>query len=139
MRNARSGMSRRGFIGGSMTAVGALSAGMLEVPAKAFGGQINLNPSLPLDALKPMGTPDEAYWWKVRSQFNLMDGLTFMNNGTLGPVPHVVTEANVRYFREIAEDPSNGYRNPDIDAVREKVAAFVGAAPEEIALTRSTT
>ena len=96
-------------------------------------------PTLPSADLKPAGPLDEAYWWKVRSQFNILDGMTFMNNGTEGPVPRVVTEANERFFREIAENPSNNYRREEVDVVRGAVAEFVGANPDEIALTRSTT
>ena len=139
MRNARLEMSRRGFIGGTMTAaVGGLSAGVWEARARAFGGQ-NPLPALALDALQPSGALDEAYWWKVRSQFNIVDGLTFMNNGMLGPMPRVVFEANERYMREIMENPTDGGRAAEIDKVREKVARFVGATADEIALTRSTT
>ena len=79
------------------------------------------------------------YWWKVRSQFNILDGMTFMNNGTEGPVPRVVVEANEKFFREIAENPSNNYRREEVDVVRGIVAKFVNADPGEIALTRSTT
>ena len=62
-----------------------------------------------------------------------------MNNGTLGPMPRVVFDANERYMREIMEDPTNSGRAEEIDKVREKVAQFVGATADEIALTRSTT
>jgi hypothetical protein len=82
---------------------------------------------------------DETYWWRVRSQFNLVDGLTFMNNGTLGPVPKVVQDENDRVAREIGSDPTNGYRNEELHEKRKGLARFVGAAPEEIAYTRSTT
>ena len=44
-------------------------------------------PTLSVANLKPSGPLDEAYWWKIRSQFNMLDGMTFMNNGTEGPVP----------------------------------------------------
>ena len=139
MKHAYSGMSRRGFIGGTMTAaVGGFAAGLGEANARAFGGQ-SLTPALSLDSLKPTGQLDEAYWWKVRSQFNVVDGLTYMNNGTLGPMPRVVFDANERYMREIMEDPTNSGRAEEIDKVREKVAQFVGATADEIALTRSTT
>ncbi|HEV3140555.1 MAG TPA: hypothetical protein VGY57_08575, partial [Vicinamibacterales bacterium] len=84
MRHAQSGFSRRGFLGGTATAaIGGLAGGLFEARARAFGGQ-SLVPALPLDNLRPNGPLDEAYWWKVRSQFNIVDGLTFMNNGTLG-------------------------------------------------------
>jgi selenocysteine lyase/cysteine desulfurase len=138
MANREFGVSRRGFIGGTVGAAVGAASGMVPGRAFAYGGQ---DPKvLPgLDALKPSGPLDEAYWWKVRSQFNIVDGMTFMNNGTEGPVPRVVTEANERYFREIAEDPSNNYRREEVDKVRERLAAFVGATPEEIAVTRSTT
>jgi len=131
--------SRRGFIGGTLTAaVGGFAAGLSDAHAHAFGGQ-SLTPALSLDAIKSTGQPDEAYWWKVRSQFNVVDGLTYMNNGTLGPMPRVVFDANERYMREIMEDPTNSGRAEEIDKVREKVAQFVGATADEIALTRSTT
>ena len=138
MSKNQSALSRRGFIGTSVGAVGALSAGVFEARAGAFGQQ-NLKPGLSLDALKPAGALDDAYWWKVRSQFNIVDGLTFMNNGTLGPMPKVVFEANERYMREIMENPTDGGHADELEQVREKVAQFVGATADEIALTRSTT
>jgi selenocysteine lyase/cysteine desulfurase len=108
-------------------------------PVAAGGrGQV-IAPTLTTNDLKPTGPLDEAYWWKVRSQFNIIDGMTFMNNGTEGPVPRCVTEANERVFREIAENPSNNYRREEVDVVRGIVARFVNADPLEIALTRSTT
>ncbi len=129
-------VSRRRFLGGSAAALGGLSTGL-------FGDSLAAQPKAPplakpLSTLVPSGPVDEAYWWKVRGQFNVVDGLTFMNNGTYGPTPRVVTEALARYERELAEDPTDNYRNEGRDAVRARMAAFVGAAPEEIALTRST-
>lgn len=132
-----SGLSRRRFLGTSAAALAGLST---RVGVGQAAGQSSMPyVSLPLAELAPNGTPNEAYWLKVRSQFNLIDGLTFMNNGTLGPVPQVVQDAQIRYAREVAQDPTNGYRFEDVDAVRARVAAFTGADAEEIAITRSTT
>ncbi len=129
-------VSRRRFLGGSAAALGGLSAGL-------FGETLAAQPKAPplarpLATLVPAGPLDETYWWKVRGQFNVVDGLTFMNNGTYGPTPRVVVEALGRYERELAEDPTDNYRNEGRDAVRARMAAFVGARPDEIALTRST-
>ena len=132
-------LSRRSFLGSSMAAaVGGVSAGWLGAATEAQAGQ-RPTTALSLSELRPTAALDEAYWWKVRSQFNIVDGLAFMNNGTQGPMSRVVVDKNIRILREIAEDPSNNYRRGDINAVREKVAPFVGASPDEIALTRSTT
>jgi selenocysteine lyase/cysteine desulfurase len=136
MKNESGRVSRRQFLGGSAAAaLGGLSVGPLASVASAQKPV----PPLPLAALAPAGAVDDAYWWKVRSQFDLIDGLTFMNNGTLGPVPRVVLDANELVFREIASDPSNGYRNELLHENRKELARFVGASPEEIAYTRSTT
>lgn len=129
-------VSRRRFLGGSAAALGGLSTGLL-------GDVLQAQPKAPpramaLAALKPSGALDEAYWWKVRGQFNVVDGLTFMNNGTYGPTPRVVLEALGKYERELAEDPTDNYRNEGRDDVRKRMAAFVGATADEIALTRST-
>lgn len=128
-------LSRRRFLRGVSSGVVATGAAFAARPA--FGQVIA--PTLTTADLKPSGPLDEAFWWKVRSQFNILDGMTFMNNGTEGPVPRCVTEANEKYFREIAENPSNNYRREEVDAVRGSVARFVNADPGEIALTRSTT
>jgi selenocysteine lyase/cysteine desulfurase len=117
----------------------ATGAVLAARPVAAGGRDQVLAPTLTTADLKPTGALDEAYWWKVRSQFNILDGMTFMNNGTEGPVPRCVTEANERIFREIAENPSNNYRREEVDIVRGIVAKFVNADPGEIALTRSTT
>lgn len=129
-------VSRRRFLGGSAAALGGLSTGLLGDVLQA---QPKAPPrAMPLAALRPSGALDEAYWWKVRGQFNVTDGLTFMNNGTYGPTPRVVLEAQGRYERELAEDPTDNYRNEGRDDVRKRMAAFVGATADEIALTRST-
>lgn len=129
-------VSRRRFLGGSAAALGGLTTGLL---GDTLAAQPKAPPrALPLGDLRATGTPDEAYWWRVRGQFNVLDGLTFMNNGTYGPTPRVVTEALGRYERELAEDPTDNYRNEGRDAVRARLAAFVGAHADEIALTRST-
>src|SRR5687768_13351169 len=132
-------LSRRRFLRGVSSGVVAGGAALAARPAFGLGrGQV-IAPTLGVADLKPTGPLDESYWWKVRSQFNILDGMTFMNNGTEGPVPRCVTEANEKFFREIAENPSNNYRREEVDAVRGLVAKFVNAEPAEIALTRSTT
>lgn len=133
-------LSRRRFLSSVSSGVVATGAVLAARPALAGGGRTQvIAPTLSTADLKPTGPLDEAYWWKVRSQFNILDGMTFMNNGTEGPVPRCVIEANERVFREIAENPSNNYRREEVDVVRGIVARFVNADPGEIALTRSTT
>ena len=132
-------LSRRRFLHGVSSGVVATGAAFAAgAPVLARGRQV-IAPTLSSADLKPAGPLDESFWWKVRSQFNILDGMTFMNNGTEGPVPRVVVEANEKFFREIAENPSNNYRREEVDVVRGVVAKFVNADPGEIALTRSTT
>jgi selenocysteine lyase/cysteine desulfurase len=138
-------LSRRRFLHGVSSGVVATGAALATRTVGAAGnlaaggGDQVIAPTLTSADLKPSGVLDEAYWWKVRGQFNILDGMTFMNNGTEGPVPRVVVEANEKFFREIAENPSNNYRREEVDVVRALVAKFVNAQPDEIALTRSTT
>ncbi len=132
-------LSRRRFLSSVSSGVVATGAVLAARPAAARAAGQVIAPTLTTSDLKPTGPLDEAYWWKVRSQFNILDGMTFMNNGTEGPVPRCVTEANEKIFREIAENPSNNYRREEVDVVRGHVARFVNADPLEIALTRSTT
>jgi selenocysteine lyase/cysteine desulfurase len=135
-------MSRRRFLGGSAAALGGLSLGALDPELLRAQAQrpasSGMGPGMGMDRFKPSGTPDEAYWKTIRREYNIVDDMTYMNNGTLGPMPRPVLDANIRFLREIAEDPRNPLGSM-MEATREKMAAFVGASPDEIVLTRSTT
>ena len=136
MSAMKSRVSRRRFIGSSITAaVGGLAATSIPHPARAE----EWISSDPLDGLLQQQNPDEAFWWEVRSQFNIQDGLTFMNNGTFGPPPRVVRDEHLKIQRELAEDPRENYRTDELRENKAVLADFFGAAPEEIAYMRSTT
>src|SRR5688500_2639865 len=101
------GGSRRQFLGGSAAAaLGAWSAGSTFGAAiVAAQGRRAAAHAPSLDSLKALDPKDEACWKVVRREFNILDGLTFMNTGTLGPMPRPVFDANVRYLRAISEAP----------------------------------
>jgi len=73
----------------------------------------------------------------------LQDGI-YLNYGAHGPSPRYVVEAADAFVREheydvpIAGDPYEA-AFAEFDRTRETVASFVGAEPDEIALTESTT
>jgi isopenicillin-N epimerase len=105
-----------------------------------LGFQALARPDAPPPApAAPAGVPDEAYWRKLRQEFSLADGFAFLNNGTCGPTPRKVVETHQRYDQELAANPSNNFRAQELDGVRRKLAEFVNATPNEIALTHSTT
>ncbi len=80
------------------------------------------------------------FWRKIRGEFLIGPGLAFMNNGTLGPTPKPVFYTLVDAYYRIACDPSaTDQHSARADEIRAKAAAFVGADPDEIALTRNTT
>jgi selenocysteine lyase/cysteine desulfurase len=85
--------------------------------------------------------PDGAYWEEIRELFEFDDRFIMMNNGTLGPMPKPVFNALTRYFRVQVTNPFDSYNYlPTFrEAVRTKLAAFVNASPDEIAITSNTT
>jgi selenocysteine lyase/cysteine desulfurase len=84
---------------------------------------------------------DDGYWAKIRQQFMLEDGFAYLNTGTLGPTPRVVVNALNEYWRLMAVNPNENSQifQDRQDQIRTKAAAFVGATPDEIAITRNTT
>ncbi len=126
-------VSRREFLAlsGSATLLASAkpSGASTESPAAAVSGAI---PSA--DAM-----PDDALWEQVRSQFLIDPDLTYMNNGSLGPVPLAVVEANDRSARNLAANPIDYHLEAEREEARTRLAAFVGADTDEIAITRSTT
>jgi len=86
-------------------------------------------------------SPDGVYWEEIRKQFMFEGGLIMMNNGTLGPMPKPVFNTLMRYFKIQASNPYEAYNFFGMlkDDVRNKLANFVGASPDEIVITRNTT
>ena len=87
------------------------------------------------------GSADGGYWEKVRKQFMLEEGFSYMNTGTLGPTPRPVWQAMNEYWRLMAVNPNEKSQifQDHVDQIRAKVATFLGATTDEIAITRNTT
>ncbi len=89
----------------------------------------------------PTEAPDGIFWDFVAKQYMFEDDLIMMNNGTVGPMPRTVFNTLMEFFKVQAANPYKAYMTfyPYIEETRQKVAHFVGALPDEIALTRNTT
>jgi selenocysteine lyase/cysteine desulfurase len=69
-------------------------------------------------------------------------GLVYLQTASLGPTPRPVLDRTVAAWRELEGNPTfvgYGSQEREMDEVRSKAAAFLGAKPEELVLTRSTT
>ena len=128
--------SRRDFVraafGGAALSVAALD----KLNAAAYENIRSLNRSL-----RRGQSPDGVYWDALKKHFMFEDGLIMMNNGTCGPMPKPVFNTLVRCFRVQATNPYDVYNYfPTLrEEVRRKLATFVNASPDEIAVTRNTT
>ena len=117
--------NRRNFIR-SASILAALSfAEISDISAKQ---KINSNG-------KDIPDDDEAYWRNVRQLFPLSKDFAYMNNGTLGPSPYPVIDAVRKGMME--EDQNGNYGG--WEAVSAKLAKFLGANEDEIALTHNVT
>jgi len=134
--NEGRGFSRRNFLklglgtaALSLTSVDALNAAVYDRVAQ-------LNRLLP-----DQESPDGAYWEALRKHYLFEDGLIMMNNGTVGPMPEPVFNTLTSAFQIQCTTPCEVYNTFGArrEEVRNKVARFLGASPEEIVLTRNTT
>lgn len=134
--SAPSPLTRRAFARALVAGSAASIAALDRLDAAIAQKITSLNQKFLLDE-----APDGAYWDSIREFYDFENGFIMMNNGTLGPMPKPVFNALVRYFRVQMTNPFDGYSYlPTFrEAVRAKLAAFVHAAPEEVALTSNTT
>jgi cysteine desulfurase / selenocysteine lyase len=80
-------------------------------------------------------TDDEAYWQQVRAQFPLARDRAYFNNGTNGPSPYPVIEAQQRAMDELERTGEYGSPEP----ARAALARFLRVPQAEICLTHNTT
>ena len=86
-------------------------------------------------------TSDEDYWELVRRQFIFPETAVPMNSANLCPSFQAVADRITRLTQVIDYDVSFNNRaqfNETLKQSRAKVAAHIGAAPEEVALVRNT-
>ena len=129
-------LSRRAFLGATAAAFG--SAALAGSPPAASGPLSTADIAL---LRQETAAGDEAYWRAVRQSIMLRPDIVFLNDGSYGTPPRPVFDALVRYNRIVTENPADqGVVSGKCEReVRPKLAAFVGAHPDEIALTRNTT
>jgi len=134
--NMPSGLSRRDFAK-YLFAGSALSAAALDELNAGIGQKITALNQKYLDD----EAPDGVYWEEIRKLYEFDDRFIMMNNGTLGPMPKSVFNTLMKYFRVQVSNPFDSYNFlPSFrESVRTKLAAFVNASPDEIALTSNTT
>lgn len=101
---------------------------LAEIDQLAAARQLNNNSG-------DVSADDEHYWQNVRLLFPLTKNLAYLNNGTMGPSPYPVIEAVHKAMME--GDQLGHYGGWETTAA--KLAAFIGANEDEIALTHNVT
>ncbi len=130
------GLSRRDFVkyllAGSALSVSALS----KLNAAVYQSITSLNQKYIQDE-----SPDGVYWEALRKHFLFQDGLIMMNNGTLGPMPKPVFNTLIKFCKLQATNPFDCYNfiPREKEVVRQKIAGFINASPDEVVITRNTT
>src|SRR6266705_1546820 len=83
---------------------------------------------------------DEDFWLEVQQAFTLDRTIINLNNGGVSPSPRIVQEAMRRYLESSNTAPAYTMwqiLEPEIEAVRHRLAASFGCEPEEMAITRN--
>jgi len=83
---------------------------------------------------------DEDFWRDIQAAFDIDRGMINLNNGGVAPSPRVVNAAFQRYLAVSNQAPAItmwGWIEPEIEAVRRRLAANFGCDPEEMAITRN--
>ncbi len=79
-------------------------------------------------------------WEEIRREFPGLEGKAYLNAAATSPIPRPVREAAERFYRQL-EAEGDGPWNEWMDrceGVRQRVARFVGAEPDEIAFVANT-
>lgn len=78
----------------------------------------------------------------LRDHWTLDPAITFLNHGSWGACPRVVLGAQQAIRDEIEREPVHFFVDllqPRLDAARDRVAAFVGADPQDLVFVRNAT
>jgi selenocysteine lyase/cysteine desulfurase len=79
-------------------------------------------------------------WDDIRKQFPVTENSTYLNAAAAGPLARATMQAATEYYRQMMDDADTHWDEwlGKREEVRRKVAAFINAEPDEIALTTNT-
>lgn len=79
-------------------------------------------------------------WDDIRKQFPVTKNSTYLNAAAAGPLSRGTSQTASEYYRQMMEDGDTHWDEwlAKREGVRSKVAAFINAEPDEIALTTNT-
>jgi cysteine desulfurase/selenocysteine lyase len=79
-------------------------------------------------------------WSEIRKRFPVTERLAYLNSAAAGPVSRASQAAAAGYYEKMMRDGDVHWNRwlADREAVRNKIAAFINAEPEEIAFTTNT-
>jgi cysteine desulfurase/selenocysteine lyase len=79
-------------------------------------------------------------WDEIRGWFPVTANSAYLNTAAAGPLAETTRDAATNYYRQMAADGDIHWDEwlAKRDEVRNKVAAFINAEPEEVALTTNT-
>jgi selenocysteine lyase/cysteine desulfurase len=83
---------------------------------------------------------DSINWTELRKQFPVTERLVYLNSAAAGPVSRASQAAAAGYYEKMMRDGDVHWNRwlADREAMRQKVARFINAEPEEIAFTTNT-
>jgi len=79
-------------------------------------------------------------WEEIRQQFPVTETSTYLNAAAAGPLSRATSAAASEYYRQMMDDGDTHWDEwlAGREEVRRKVAAFINAEPDEVALTTNT-
>ncbi|HXL81970.1 MAG TPA: aminotransferase class V-fold PLP-dependent enzyme, partial [Pyrinomonadaceae bacterium] len=79
-------------------------------------------------------------WSEIRKQFPVTENSVYLNTAAAGPLPRATSDAASDYYRLMMNDGDIHWDEwlAKREEVRRKVAAFINAEPDEVALTTNT-
>src|SRR4051812_25006704 len=122
----------------------AISGATASITAASFGdkgiGRVFAASRNVADVTPEKLAADESYWREIQQSFTVDRSLINLNNGGVSPSPRVVQEAMQRHLQFSNEAPVHTMwriLEPQIETVRQRLAAEFGCDPEELAITRN--
>src|SRR5438477_11676990 len=79
-------------------------------------------------------------WSEIRKEFPVTESVAYLNHAAAGPVSRASRDAALGYYEKMMRDGDVHWNQwlAERETIRKKIAKFINAEPEEIALTTNT-